>query len=67
MKSLQKIEILPEEMEALRLKDFEGFSQEEAASKMETSQSTFHRIISSARKKISIAIVKGMAIEIRKH
>ena len=33
---------------------------------METSQSTFQRIFSSAQKKISKAIVKWMAIKINK-
>lgn len=67
MRTLAKIELLPEEVEALRLKDVESFSQKEAAAKMNTSQSTFHRILLSARKKISIAIIKGKAIEIRKN
>ena len=53
-----------DEYEAVRLKDLEGIDQEEAAKKMNISQPTFHRLITSARKKIADAIVKGKAIKI---
>ena len=53
-----------DEYEAVRLKDLEGLDQEEAAKKMNISQPTFHRLITSARKKIADAIVKGKAIKI---
>ncbi len=53
-----------DEFEAVRLKDLEGLDQEEAAKKMNISQPTFHRLITSARKKIADAIVKGKAIKI---
>lgn len=55
-----------EEVEALRLKNIENLAQEECAKKMNTSQSTFQRILSSAYKKISRALIEGRAIEIRK-
>lgn len=53
-----------DEFEAVRLKDFLGHRQEEAAHKMNISQPTFHRLILSARKKLSDAIVNGKAIKI---
>ena len=53
-----------DEFEAIRLKDLESFDQEEAAKKMNISQPTFHRLLTSARKKITDAIVKGKAIKI---
>lgn len=53
-----------DEFEAVRLKDLDGLNQEKAAKKMNISQPTFHRLISSARKKIADAIVKGKAIKI---
>jgi len=53
-----------DEYEAIRLKDLEGLEQEEAAKKMNISQPTFHRLLSSARKKITDAIVNGKAIKI---
>ena len=53
-----------EEAEALRLKDVEGFDQIDCARKMDTSQSTFQRILTSARRKVATALIKGRAIKI---
>ena len=53
-----------EEFEAIRLKDFLNLNQKECAEKMDISQPTFHRLIISARKKISDAIINGKAIKI---
>ena len=64
---LLKVEHLTlEEVEALRLKNVENLDQMQCAKKMHTSQSTFQRILSSAYKKISKALINGEAIEIRK-
>jgi len=64
MRQLKEIILTAEEVEALRLKNLEDLDQVECARKMETSQSTFQRIISSAYKKISRAIIDGQAIKI---
>ncbi|MFH1786827.1 MAG: DUF134 domain-containing protein [archaeon] len=56
--------LMRDELEALRLGDSMGLSQDEAARKMDVSQPTFHRILSSARKKVSDALVNGKAIRI---
>lgn len=61
---LDEVELKVEEFEALRLKDLEDMDQNRAAEKMEISQSTFHRILVEARKKIADALVKGKAIRI---
>jgi uncharacterized protein len=61
---LDETQLKFEELEALRLKDFEGMDQVEAAKKMDVSQPTFHRILGEARKKVATALVKGMAIKI---
>ena len=53
-----------EELEALRLNDYLALSQTESAKKMDTSQSTFQRILTSARKKVAEALVKGKALRI---
>ena len=53
-----------DEFEAVRLKDFLGLEQEQAAKKMNISQPTFHRLVLAARKKIADAIVNGRAIRI---
>jgi uncharacterized protein len=64
MSRLEIVELTIEEVEAIRLKNIESFSQTDCAKKMKTSQSTFQRILSSAYKKISQAIVEGKAIQI---
>ncbi|MDD4990484.1 MAG: DUF134 domain-containing protein [Candidatus Pacebacteria bacterium] len=66
MRFLEVVELTSEELEALRLKNLKGLDQEEAAKKMNTSQSTFQRILTSAYKKITEALIEGKAIEIRK-
>lgn len=53
-----------EELEALRLKDLEGLEQEDCAQKMEVSRPTFHRILLSAREKVTDSLVSGKAIRI---
>ena len=66
MRMLDEIELTAEEVEALRLKNVEELDQIECAKKMNTSQSTLQRILSSAYKKISQAIIDGKAIKIIK-
>ena len=66
LRELDEVILTPGEFEALRLKDLQGFPQEECAKQMEVSQPTFHRILLSARKKTSEAIIKGKAIKIIK-
>ena len=66
MRNLKTISLTHEEMEALRLKNVKNLDQNEAAQKMNTSQSTFQRILSSAYQKISEALVNGNAIKIEK-
>ena len=66
MKNLEEVELTAEEAEALRLKNIKELDQSECARKMNTSQSTFQRILSSAYKKISRALIEGKAIKIIK-
>lgn len=58
------IELTAEEAEALRLKNIKDLDQIKCAKQMKTSQSTFQRILSSAYKKISKALIEGRAIRI---
>jgi predicted DNA-binding protein (UPF0251 family) len=53
-----------EEAEALRLKNIENLDQKNAAMKMGISQSTFQRILSSAYKKVSVALIEGKIIKL---
>ena len=66
MTNLNEIVLSLPEFEAIRLIDFEKISQTEAGSKMQISQSTLSRILSSGRKNIADAIVNGKAIKIEK-
>jgi predicted DNA-binding protein (UPF0251 family) len=66
MRFLEVVELTREEVEALRLKNIKDLDQIDAAKKMNTSQSTFQRILSSAYRKISKAIIEGKAIKIIK-
>jgi uncharacterized protein len=54
------------EFEAIRLIDFLETPQEKAAKEMQVSQPTLSRILKSARKKLSDAIITGKAIKIEK-
>ena len=54
--------ILFEEYQAIRLVDYENFTHEEAAVKMEISRSTFSRIYDSARQNVAKAFVEGNPI-----
>jgi len=65
LRFLEVVELTTEELEALRLKNVKDLKQTEAAEKMNTSQSTFQRILASAYKKISEALIEGKAIKIK--
>jgi predicted DNA-binding protein (UPF0251 family) len=61
-KYLEKMMLSEDEMEAIRLSDYEGLYQQECADKMGISRTTFSRILQQARKKISDALLHGKAI-----
>jgi uncharacterized protein len=56
-----------DELEAMRLCDYEELSQEDAAVKMNISTSTLQRLLYSGRKKIVDAICHSKALKISKH
>jgi len=60
----EPIYIEPAELEAFRLVDLEGLSQEEAGEKMGISRGTVWRLIQSARKKTAQALTEGRPISI---
>jgi len=66
MRFLNVVELTAEEVEALRLKNDKDLDQSEAGKMMKTSRSTFQRILTSAYKKITQALVEGKAIKIIK-
>jgi predicted DNA-binding protein (UPF0251 family) len=61
---LEEIGLNREELEAIKLKDYDELDQVGAAEKMNISQSTFQRILVSARKKIARSIVEGKALRV---
>jgi len=54
-----------DEFEAIRLSDFMGLRQQEAAQSMHISQQTFSRILKKARKTVAETLVKGKLIKIQ--
>ncbi len=51
-----------DELEALRLCDRDGLTQEEAGQFMGVSRGTIQRIVATARKKLATALSEGKAI-----
>ncbi len=64
IKGLSGVLLGKDEFSALKYHDMDDLSQKEAAEKMSISQPTFARILSSARKKVAGALVKGEKIQI---
>lgn len=64
LRELEENLITIDELEAIRLKDTEDLEQEQCAIKMGISRATFQRIVESARKKITDALLNGKAIKI---
>jgi len=54
-----------EELEAIRLVDYEGLNQEEAAAQMGVSRKTLWNDLKSGRKKVAQALIHGWAIRIK--
>ena len=63
---LEIVNLTFEELEALRLRNIKNLDQTKCAEMMNTSQSTFQRILESAYKKTTDALVNGKVIEITK-
>lgn len=61
---VEEIILKVEELEAMRLKDIEGLTQQECADRMYVSRQTFQNIIDSARNKVAAALTQGNAIHI---
>jgi len=62
MTEIEHIPIYRDEIEALKLCDLDGLTQEEAGRKMGVSRGTVQRILSSARRKTAKAIAECKAI-----
>jgi predicted DNA-binding protein (UPF0251 family) len=64
MVELAEVRLTIDELEALRLADLMGLSQEDAGARMGVSRATFGRIIQSARSAVADALINGKAIKI---
>jgi len=62
LKSLELVPLPHDELEVLHLCDAEGLTQEEAGARMGVSRGTVQRLVTSARKKVAQAIVRGRAL-----
>ena len=60
--AVDRVLLTIDELEALRLADLSGLSQEEAARTMNISRATFGRIATRARRKVADALVHGKGI-----
>ncbi|NPA35569.1 MAG: DUF134 domain-containing protein [Chlorobi bacterium] len=59
-----KVKIGLDEIEAVRLADYNGLTHEEASVAMQISRSTFTRLIEKARKKIADIVINGKELVI---
>lgn len=62
MTMVQITNLETDELEALRLCDLEGLTQEEAGERMGVSRGTIQRTVKAARAKVVDALVEGKAI-----
>lgn len=61
---LDEISITMDELEAMRLADYEGLYHGDAAMRMKISRQTFGRILHDAHKKVAECLIKGKALKI---
>jgi uncharacterized protein len=65
MRHLDEVVLSFDELEAIRLIDFQELDQKQVAKKMDISQSTLSRLLKQGRKRLSDAIINGKAIKIQ--
>ena len=64
MTELEEVVLALDELEALRLVDFEALSHEEAGDKMGISRGTIGRLLEKGRKTVVDALIHGRALRI---
>jgi|Deesub1362A_J573_1020465.scaffolds.fasta_scaffold00033_115 hypothetical protein len=65
LNTLERVEITIEELEAMRLVDFLGLGQEEAAKMMGVSRKTLWMDLKEGRRKVIEGLIEGKAIELK--
>ncbi|KAA0257053.1 DUF134 domain-containing protein [Deferribacter autotrophicus] len=61
---LEKVELAMDELEAVRLADYEGLDHEEAAELMGISRPTFSRLVEKARRKVAEMLIESKELVI---
>lgn len=64
LRDLEEVELMPDELESIKLYLVDDLEQTASAKKMRISQPTFARIFESANKKVADALINGKAIKI---
>jgi len=67
LSELEEVNLEMDELEALRLVDFEGLNMEEAGKQMKISKPTLCRIVNSGRRTLADAVCCGKAISIQNY
>ena len=62
MSEVKQVPLSRDELETLKLCDFDDLTQEEAGVRMGVSRGTVQRILTAARKKVAMALTQGGAI-----
>lgn len=62
MSEVKQVPLSRDELETLKLCDFDDLTQEEAGARMGVSRGTVQRILTAARKKVAMALTQGGAI-----
>ena len=61
---MEAVILTVEEYEAIRLMDYLGLTQEEAAAQMDVARTTVQRIYAQARQKLAVFLVEGRPLQI---
>lgn len=64
LRDLDEVTLSVEELEAIRLADFEGLHMEGAAGRMGVSRHTFGRVLRQARQSVARALLCGLALRV---
>jgi len=65
LSEVEIVEVALDELEAMRLCDFEGYDQEQAAAEMGISRGTIQRILYSGRRKLIDTVMHGKAFAVQ--
>ena len=61
---LEEVALTLDELEAIRLADYQGMDHNESAGEMEISRSTFSRLVEKARRKVARFLIEGKHLRI---